>query len=311
MDFAKLASFFTLDTLTTLAFGYSFGFVTKNEDLYDYLKTSNAFFPFMELGTNVPVIHRILSSNLVQSIAGPKAEDRLGLGAIIGVTRKIVAERFRSNAKAPRDMLTSFIAHGLTQEEAESESLLQLLAGADSTATSIRSTLLYLLTNPVAFAKLRGEIDQAVDSGMVTQTIISYSQGVKMPYLQACIKEGLRIWAPLNGISTKVAPAEGATINGVHIPGGTQVSISTHSMMKCRDIFGEDADRFKPERWLEGDPEMIKSYNKAWDFTFSVGRFTCLGKNIAMMELTKALFEVCLLEPQLDSDSFERKLTCE
>jgi cytochrome P450 len=120
-------------------------------------------------------------------------------------------------------MLSSFIAHGLTQEEAESESLLQLLAGADSTANSIRCILLYLLTNPVAFAKLRGEIDHAVDSGTVTLPVISYSEGVQMPYLQACIKEGLRMWQPLNGLQTKVAPAEGATINGVYIPGGTQV----------------------------------------------------------------------------------------
>jgi cytochrome P450 len=102
-----------------------------------------------------------------------------------------VAERFTSNDKAPRDMLSSFIAHVLIQVEAESESLLQLLAGADLTATAIRSTLLYLLTNPVAFAKLRGEIDQAVDSGTVTLPIIRYSEGVQMPYLQACIKEEL------------------------------------------------------------------------------------------------------------------------
>jgi cytochrome P450 len=311
MDFAKLASFFTLDSLTTLTFGSPFGFVTKNEDLYDYVKTSNAFFPFMELGTNVPLIHSVLSSNLVQSIAGPKAEDRLGLGAIIGVTRRLVAERFGSTAKAPQDMLSSFIAHGLTQEEAESESLLQLLAGADSTATSIRCTLLYLLTNPVAFAKLRGEIDQAVGNGKVTLPIVSYSEGMQMPYLQACIKEGLRVWTPLNGILTKVSTAEGATINGVYIPGGTQVSISTHSMMRSRNIFGEDADQLKPERWLEGDPDMIKGYNRAWEFTFSVGRFSCLGKNIALMELTKTLFEVYSLDVQLDRDSFEPKLICE
>jgi cytochrome P450 len=296
MDFAKLAQFFTLDSLTTMAFGYPFGFITKNEDLYDYNKTSTAFFPMMELGTNIPLVHSVLSSRLMQAIAGPKAEDKIGLGAIIGITRRIVAERFSSDAKAPQDMLNSFISHGLTQEEAESESLLQILAGADSTATSIRCTMLYLLTNPVAFAKLRGEIDQAVKSGNVTVPIISYSMGMQMPYLQACIKEGLRMWQPLNGIQTKVAPPEGATVNGVYIPGGTQVGWSSHSMMKRRDIFGDDVDHFRPERWLDGDPETIKKYERAWEITFGAGRFTCLGKNIALMELTKVLFEVRLSE---------------
>jgi cytochrome P450 len=296
MDFAKIAQFFTLDSLTTIAFGYPFGFITKNEDLFDYNKTSTAFFPIMELGTNIPLVHRVLSSKLIQAIAGPKAEDKLGLGAIIGIARKIVAERFSSDAKAPKDMLSSFISHGLTQEEAESESLLQILAGADSTATSIRCTLLYLLTHPVAFAKLRDEIDKAVDSGNVTFPVIRYSVGLQMPYLQACIKEGLRLWQPLNGIQTKDSPSEGVTVNGIYIPGGTQVGWSSHSMMKRQDIFGEDADLFRPERWLDGDPETIKGYERAWEITFSAGRFTCLGKNIALMELTKVLFEVGLVD---------------
>ena len=60
MDFAKIAQFFTLDSLTTIAFGYRSGFVTKNEDVYDYLKTSTAFFPIMELGTNIRLVHCVL-----------------------------------------------------------------------------------------------------------------------------------------------------------------------------------------------------------------------------------------------------------
>ena len=107
----------------------------------------------------------------------------------------MVAERFSSDGKAPKDMLGSFISHGLTQEEAESESLLQMLAGADSTTTSIRCTLLYLLTHPVAFAKFRDEIDKAGDSRDLQSPVISYSVGLQMPYLQACSKEGLRLWS--------------------------------------------------------------------------------------------------------------------
>jgi cytochrome P450 len=71
---------------------------------------------------------------------------------------------------------------------------------------------------------------------------------VQLPYLQACVKEGLRLWQPLNGIQTKVAPPEGATINSVWIPGGTQVGLSQHSMMRRKDFFGADAEIFKPDR---------------------------------------------------------------
>jgi cytochrome P450 len=75
--------------------------------------------------------------------------------------------------------------------------------------------------------------------------------------------------------------------------------------MKRRDIFGEDANLFRPERWLDGDPETMKSYNRAWEITFSVGRFSCLGNSIALTEVTKVLFELCLIGFQLENDAFE------
>lgn len=73
-------------------------------------------------------------------------------------------------------MLDSFIKHGLTQLEAESESLLQILAGSDLTATAIRMSVLCLLTNPPVYAKLRNEVDNAVQSGTISKIVqVSYT----------------------------------------------------------------------------------------------------------------------------------------
>jgi cytochrome P450 len=263
--------------------------------LYDYNKSSTQFFPIMELGTNVPFIHSILSSSLMQALAGPKPEDKAGLGAVIGVLQQIVAQRFSgqgSDDKRERDMLDAFIARGLSQLEAESESLLQILAGSDSTATTIRMTFAYLLTNPRCYARLRNDIDEAIQAGNVSYPVISDSEAQKLPYLQACIKEGLRMWQPLNGIQTKVlAQKEGLEVDGVWIPGGTQVALSQHQMMRRQDLFGVDADVFRPERWL-GDADTVKSYERVWELSLAAGRFTCLGKNIALMELNKVFVEV-------------------
>jgi cytochrome P450 len=253
----------------------------------------------MELATNIPFVHSIISSSFMQALAGPKPEDKAGLGAIIGVAQKVVAERFDPKSEKPsqqdRDMLDAFIWHGLSQLECESEALLQILAGSDSTATSIRMTFLLLLTNPAVYSKLRTEIDTAISAGNISFPIVKSSEAQNLPYLQACIKEGLRLWQPLNGIVTKDAPREGVTINGVWIPGGTQVCLSQHSMMRRKDLFGPDAEMFRPERWVEGDADTIKGYEKVWDYTFSAGRFLCLGKGIALMELNKAVLEVCSL----------------
>lgn len=231
----------------------------------------------------------------MQALAGPKPEDKAGLGAIIGVLQQIVAHRFSgkgSDEKRDRDMLDAFIGRGLTQLEAESESLLQILAGSDSTATTIRMTFACLLTNPTCYVKLRKEVDEAIAEGTVSYPVVADTEAQRLPYLQACIKEGLRMWQPLNGIQTKIlAQKEGVTVDGIWIPGGTQVALSQHNMMRRQDLFGSDADMFRPERWF-ADAETVKSYERVWELSFAAGRFTCLGKGLALMELNKIFVEV-------------------
>ena len=98
-----------------------------------------------------------------------------------------------------------------TQVEAESESLLQILAGADSTATSIRMTLLYLITNPPAYTRLRAELE-AVAPGKISHPVIRNEKALKLPYLRACITEASRLWMPLSGPNAKVIPSAGLFI---------------------------------------------------------------------------------------------------
>jgi cytochrome P450 len=295
MDFARLAGYFTLDILTKIAFGDAIGFLTKNEDLYDYNKASTAFYPIMELGSNHPKILNILNSSIMQRLAAPKAGDKVGLGAIIGVAHGAVAERFAPGAKLTDDMISSFARHGLTREECETESMLQILAGSDSTATALRTTFWYIVTSPTVYAKLLKEIKAAVDSHAASYPVIKHSEAKELPYLQATIKEGLRIFMPLNGLAGRVSPPGGVTVNGVFIPEGTEVGVSVYSMLRRKDIFGVDADTFRPDRWIDNTPETVKSFEKVHDFVFGYGRSSCLGKSIALMELSKALFEVSIL----------------
>ena len=292
LDFAKLAQYFALDSLTHLAFGQPIGFLEENKDLYDYNKSTSASFPILELGCNIPVINSILKSSIAQATAAPKPDDKTGFGAIIGIGHRAVAERFGPMAKQQRDMLGSFIAHGLTRQELESETVLALIAGVDSTATTIRCTFLFILTNPPVYAKLLAEIQAAVTQGLISSPVVRNQEAVEMRYLQACIKEGLRMWQPLLGLATRRSPPEGVTVKGVYVPGGVEVASSSWAMMKRKDVFGADADVFRPERWIDDDPEAIRAYEKVWELTFGYGRFSCLGKNIALMELNKVFVEV-------------------
>ena len=303
-DFAILAQYFTLDSLTHVAFGKPIGFLLANRDLFAYNESTTAFFPVLAMGASVPTINNILQSRIMQFLAGPKAGDKAGLGAIIGWAQQTVGDRFNGGKSAERNgrpyMLDSFIKHGLTQLEAESESLLQILAGSDSTATAIRMSVLYLLTSPPAYAKLRCEIDNAIQKGLCS-TPITFSEANQLPYLQAVIKETTRCWQPLTGIATKIAPPNGAVSNGVHIPGGTQLALATQAIQEREDIYGKDARLWRPERWLEAEGEELRRMEKTWELTFAGGQYTCPGRAVALMETNKVVVEVCVFSLLLDS----------
>lgn len=83
-------------------------------------------------------------------------------------------------------------------------------------------------------------------------------------------------------------------IHGYYLPAGTQVALNTVHLMRKKETFGPDADIFYPERWL-GDGERLKEMNSVIELAFGHGKFTCLGKVIALMELNKIFVEVRFL----------------
>lgn len=152
-----------------------------------------------------------------------------------------------------------------------------------------------LLGSPTAFAKLNAEIESAVEAGNVSYPVISYAETQQMAYLQAVIWEGLRLYPPLFGLQAKLAPPGGETVGGLFFPGGTEIAICDAAVGRKKAVFGPDADIFRPERWIDADAVTKDKYMRNVEIIFGAGRFVCLGKTIAMMELGKAYVEVSIL----------------
>lgn len=296
VDVANLAQFFTLDVLTEIAFEKPFGYLTQNQDVHQYIQQVSDFLHMLELCSNFPTIRSIVFSKLMSPFQ-PKPTDKSGMGAMLGVAKRVVRARYAGESAARQDMLGSFIKNGLSQDEAESEAMLQILGGSDSTATAIRMTFLYILTNPTVYIKLMQEIDGA--RGRIRAPVITSAEARTLPYLQACIKEGLRIWPPLVGLQGKVSPPEGDTVDGTFIPGGIEVCWCPLSMQHRKDIFGPDADIFRPERWLETAEQddgglRLSRMERTLELVFGSGKYGCLGKTVAFIELDKVF--VALLQ---------------
>lgn len=207
------------------------------------------------------------------------------------MAKRVVAERFVPEAKSRRDMLGSFIRHGLTQEQASGEALLQVVAGSDTSAGTLRSVMLNILTNPNAYRKLQMEIDNGIKAGTVSSPIRD-SEARQMPYLMAVIREGLRLMPPASGAFFKEVPPAGDVIDGKFVPGGTQIGSSPMGVHLSKKIFGEDAVLFRPERWIVASPERFAEMASTVDLVFHYGKYQCLGKNVALMEFNKIFVEV-------------------
>ena len=232
-----------------------------------------------------------------------------------GYVRKViglVAERRAMKSSGHTDMLQTF----LDMHEAKADSFPQMAilgalfanwnAGSDTTAITLRAILYYILRTPGVLARLKAELDAANLSVPVTW---KDSQG--LPYLDACVKEGMRMHPGVGLNLERVVPNEGLILsNGTRIHGGTVVGINAWVIHRDQAIFGADAAEYNPNRWLRGPEESESTFQDRYhnmrrhDFTFGQGTRTCLGKNISLIEIYKVIpslllrFDVQLAEPE-------------
>jgi len=163
--------------------------------------------------------------------------------------------------------------------ELTAEALTQLIAGSDTTSNSSCAITYHLAHNPRAQHKLQKELDDAL--GVEDLTVSTFEQVKRLTYLEAVINESLRIHSTSAIGLPRLVPEGGLTIQGKYFPPDTVLSVPSYTIHRDKAVWGEDADEFRPERWLEQDQTAIqKTFNP-----FSFGPRACVGRNLASMEL--------------------------
>ncbi|KAK2041374.1 cytochrome P450 [Colletotrichum somersetense] len=322
MDLAQKIQYLALDVISDISFGKAFGDLRADDDVFGIAASADTgmiiFTYKIALG-----LYRVLQSPLAARLLGPRETDATGWGRMFANGRAIVKARLALGATQQRsDMIASFIRHGLGEDEILSETTLQMIAGSDTTAASLRAVMLYLLTHPRVYVKLQAEIDAFVggaggeggSNGAAEAArpsgVVSDADARKLPYLQAVIKEGMRVHPPVTNMDPKRVPDGGDTVvvdgRPVFLPGGTNISCAAWPLHLDKRIFGEDAELFRPERWLlETDEKRLMSMHRVHELVFGYGKYQCLGRPIAMMEIGKTVFELmrnfdwCLAKPDM------------
>ncbi|KAF2449140.1 cytochrome P450 [Karstenula rhodostoma CBS 690.94] len=298
MDLARKTQYLTLDVISDIGFGQAFGDLANDADMDSYLESTDKVMASLSIICASGVL-RFLQWPPVARFVGPNEKSESGFGKVMATARRLIDERLQAETRSKSDMLAAFMRHGLTREDLFTEAWLQIIAGSETTATAIRGTMLYLMSNPRVYVKLQREIDGTVAAGLAPG-IVPDVVARDLVYLQAVLREGFRMRPPVTDIVPKTVPKGGDTLvvegKTVFLPGGTHVGYSVNGLNRRKDIFGEDAELFRPERWIpDGSSESIDrvaEMKKTTELIFGYGKYQCLGKNIAWMEYSKAIFEL-------------------
>ena len=158
---------------------------------------------------------------------------------------------------------------------------MMVVAGSETTATTLSGVTYYLGRTPHAYAKLSEEVRSAFQS----YEAINGRSTESLPYLKAVIEEGLRIFPPVPIGLPRVSPGE--FVDGHFVPQGTIVFVSSWAATHSEANFHKPFD-FIPERWLD---KATKDHLAASQ-PFSLGNRVCLGRNLAYLELRIILAKV-------------------
>ncbi|XDG03462.1 hypothetical protein ABKA04_003077 [Annulohypoxylon sp. FPYF3050] len=288
VDLAAWLQYYAFDSLGAVNFSQKLGFLESGTDVDGICHLDHDQMMYFAVWGQIPVIERgwarmkiLLDANVV--INGYK------------FALKLVQDRQAKPTDA-HDMLNLFLS--LHKSSPEKFTIRDVIAAAyinvvtahDVVAITLRAVVYYLAKNPAVQEKLQKEISDADEAGNLSNPA-KYSEITHMSYVLAVTNEALRIHPSTGLILERRCPKGGVTLHGMHIPGDTIVGVNCWVVNRDKRIFGEDAHEFRPERWVESDPKDVARMRSNM-FTFGAGARNCIGKNLAMMQLTKIIVEL-------------------
>ncbi|KFX89674.1 hypothetical protein V490_06862 [Pseudogymnoascus sp. VKM F-3557] len=278
---------FTIDTITTFCFAQSVDAIDEPEFAAPIVEAMDNTLPAFHAFKYFPLLRKsILSIPPWLSLKiSPQMAGLSRLQMLLGKQVTDVIANPDSLKDSPHPIIYSRLLDPDVQkgnpipdatslyEEAQS----LVFAGGVTVADTLMTGYFQILSQPSLYTKLQAEVLGVwpdIDSPPKFEVLET------LPTLTATIKESLRHSPGVSSSLLRIVPANGATISGRPIPGGTIVGMSSAIVHKAPSIFA-DPESFAPERWLEKGAVGLDKYL----VSFSKGPRSCTGVNLAWCEL--------------------------
>jgi benzoate 4-monooxygenase len=296
LDCLNWFNYLAFDVIGDLAFGAPFGMLSSGADMAEVRSSPNAppiYAPAIEILNRrgeVSAALGILPELKPWAKYFPDPFFTQGLQAVENLAGMAIARvkaRLDNPPPAHRMDLLQRLMEGrdekgepLGRQELTAEALTQLIAGSDTTSNSSCALLYHVVRTPGVLQKLRAELDAALPKDLYVPT---FDLVRDLPYLSAVVNETLRFHSTSGiGLPRQIPDnSQGIHFKGQYFPPGTILSVPTYSIHHSTEIWGADADEFKPERWQGG----LTDRQKNAFIPFSHGPRACVGRNVAEMEM--------------------------
>ncbi|KAF2643548.1 putative cytochrome P450 [Massarina eburnea CBS 473.64] len=276
LDMHKWFLYLSFDLTGKMAFGATFACL-ENETTHEWLELILPLFFVLNLVDNfrrLPFVVQLAGMIPMKWTNGIRTK-------IIQASKDQTAKRLQTTSPQNDffDNTASKVHNGEVSEEEMASHLFTLsIAAGETTATSMTATLHHLLTNPTTLRNLRHEVRTTYPSSQN----ITIASTLKLPYLQAVLKESLRMHPLFAQGLPRLSP--GAMIEGIYVPRGTEVYVfpwsTTHD-----DRYFHDPYTFDPERWLDRKCRDVKGASQP----FILGPRVCPGKRFAYSQMSLQL----------------------
>ena len=185
-----------------------------------------------------------------------------------------------------------------------------LLAGSQSPTLALDVLFRHLTTSRDIQNRLFSEVGDLVSKSPAPP---AFDDVQALPYLDAVIREAYRLHTIGFIFLERMTPAAGLDLpNGTRLPGNIKVAMASSGCVKRKEIYGDDAAEFNPERWLRQKDESEAEHAKRRhlmvraDLTFGYGSRMCIGKNLVNLEMYKLVSTLAgKFEVSLRDDLFE------
>ena len=283
MDAIRLFSLFALEVIMKAAFGF-------DTDLQ--MNPDETFFQRAKGAVQTPLYIRAFSLLPFSTYLSRYVNILPGMDYFVALARDMLQQKAQQGSSNRRDLLQLMLeAHEVTvngvsklnDEEIMAQSITFLLAGFETTGTTLSSTVYFLATHPDVQDKLIEEIDKA-DAARGDTPLYDYVQSIG--YLDQVVCEVLRLCAPafllLRGCE------EEAVFKGVRFPKGVDVNIPTYVLHRDPEVWDNpyefDPENFSPEAKEKRDPYSF--------LPFGTGPRQCIGMRLALLEIKLGLWKI-------------------